>query len=199
MSVIKFLLFVFLVCLSPLLFAQKAQYNSMGELTNLKDAVSAVTVEEFGIEFPGGQNNERISYSKIKGSRFWKDEWQNAYLYSNTGYIGSMPLRINLVTGELHFLKNSEEFILTDDFITKIIFVNDSSTFISHVPNLLVNKKPVDNFVQVLNSGRYQLLKYLKRNVASTDSLFHTLKDITLLMISAILLSQIQKLSALKN
>jgi hypothetical protein len=103
---------------------------------------------------------------------------QTALLFGDIGYLGKLPVRINLATGELHFIKNGEEVILSDDVIAKIIFprVNDSAVFVKHMPNLLLNKKPVEAFVQVLNTGKYQLLKYTKRNLASADSLFGTLK-----------------------
>lgn len=178
MHLVKTILPAVFICLAQSPVAQTTVQvdPKFQTITNLRDAKVMKFTEEAGVEVPAGFKNERINYSKIKGSPFWKDEWQNAKLYSSTGYVGSMPLRINLATGELHFLKNSEEVILTDNFIVKIIFENDSSIFISNVPNLLVNKKPVENFVQVLNPGKYQLLRYTKRNVASADSLFGTMK-----------------------
>jgi hypothetical protein len=125
-----------------------------------------------------GQNNERISYDKIKGSRFWKDTSQTAFLYSNKGYVCTIPVRINLATGELYFLRESKEVTLADNIITKVVFKaeKDSSVFISQVPNLLLNEKPVNGFVQVLNFGKYQLLKYTNRTVASVDSIFQGFK-----------------------
>lgn len=165
-----------LVCLVSSIFAQTVRTDQFGNISNLADAKFVKAVEEVRID--GVENNSKLSYDRIKGSRFWKDEWQPALLYSNTGYVGTMPVRINFATGEVHFLKDSEELVLTDNFLAKIIFpsVNDSCVFISQVPNLIINKKPVDDFVQVLNFGKYQLLKYIKRNVASADSLFGTQK-----------------------
>ena len=177
MHLSKTILFAAFFLFPFLLFAQSMQTNPVtGAITNLNAAKFVKFNEEAGVEVPAGFDNSRISYSKIKGSPFWKDEWNTARLYSNTGYVGSMPVRINLATGELHFLKNGEELILTDDFIAKVIFENDSAVFLSRVPNLLLNKKPVEDFIQVLNPGKYQLLKYTKRNVGSADSLFRTMK-----------------------
>jgi hypothetical protein len=175
MRLYKFIL-PFLFCLSSSISAQTVRNDEFGNIANLAEAKFVRAVEEVKID--GVENENKISYDRIKGSRFWKDEWLPALLYSNTGYVGTLPVRINLASGELHFLKNSEELILTDNFIAKIIFptLTDSAVFISQVPNLLLNKKQVDDFVQVLNSGKYQLLKYTKRNVSSADSMFHTLK-----------------------
>jgi hypothetical protein len=123
-----------------------------------------------------GQNNERISYDKIIGSRFWKDNYQTALLYSNKGYVGMMPVRINLATGELYFLRQSKEVTPADNIITKVVFKEkeDSFVFISQVSNLLLNNKPLDGFVQVLNDGQYLLLKYTNRKVTSVEAPSHT-------------------------
>ncbi len=163
MNLRKVVLSILLIYLSPSLVAQ--------------DSKSAT---EFRFSEPVlGLFGGRINYDEIKGSPFWMNEWQEAYLYSSKGYIGTYRVRINLATGELCFLKDSEELVLVDNFITKIVFqnANDSSVFISKVPNLLLNNKPVDGYVQVLNFGKYQLLKYTKRKLASAESPSHTSKS----------------------
>ena len=102
----QFLLFILFTCRSIWVFAQ-AIPNESGRINNLGDAIFSKSVTEFRIDNPNlGIPSEKISYDKIKGSPFWQDEWRQAFLYSNTGYIATMPVRINLATGELHFLKD---------------------------------------------------------------------------------------------
>src|SRR5215217_4360756 len=54
-----------------------------------------------------------IPYSRIKGSPFWKDEWQLASLYSENKLVGVLPTKINLVTNDVHFLQNDQELVAT--------------------------------------------------------------------------------------
>lgn len=153
------------------------QTNQFGEITNLGDAKFIKAIDNLTIY--GGDNT--IPYSRITGSKFWQDEWQSAALYNNSNMLGIIPVRLNLVTSELHILRDNEDLVITDN-ITSVIFFKQNDTsistsaFISHVPNLFLNNKKLDDFVQVLNYGNYQLLKYTKRQVSVGDSLFHTLK-----------------------
>jgi len=157
--------------------ATTVQKNSFGEVTNLRDAISSKTIQEVTIY--GGDNE--IPYSRTTGSRFWRDEWQSAALYNKNKMLGIIPVKLNLVNSEIHVIINKEELVLTND-ITSLIFFkeNDSSistaAFIRNVPNLFLDNKKLDDFVQVLNYGHYQLLKYRKRYVAVGDSLFRTVK-----------------------
>ena len=176
MYLFKIILGIVCVGLFPGVFGQTARYDGDHNLINLQDAKGVRVVEE--VRFAKGQNDERVNYDRIKGSPFWKDASQPARLYSSTGYMGTVPVRINLATGELYFLRDSEEVILTDNIIVKVVFKaeKDSSVFISQIPNLWLNNKPVDGFVQVLNFGKYQLLKYTNRTVASVDSIVRGFK-----------------------
>jgi hypothetical protein len=69
--------------------------------------------------------------------------------------------------------------ILNDNIVNRVVFKtgNDSSVFIGQVPNLLLNNKPLNDLVQVMNPGKYQLLKYTRRSVASEESPSHTSKS----------------------
>lgn len=157
--------------------AYSVQRDGFGNITNLRNAISVKMIDDVTIY--GGDN--KIEYSRVTGSRFWHDEWQKAALYINNKMLGIIPVRLNLVNSELHVILNSEEQVITDD-ITSVIFFKENDTsistaaFIRHVPNLNLNNKKLDDFVQVLNYGNYQLLKYRKRYVVEGDSLFHTLK-----------------------
>jgi hypothetical protein len=160
-----------------LAFCQNMQYNAAtGQIANLSEAKSQKIIEEVRFNEPEGNN--RIPYYKIKGSPFWKDSFLPAKIYTTNGQVYSSPIRLNLVTNEIHFLKNGEEMVLVDLNIDKIIFYpdKDSVLFLTNISNLIINNKKADDYVQVLNAGNYQLLKYIKRTVASADSLFRTQK-----------------------
>ena len=62
--------------------------------------------------------------------------------------------------------------VLKDNIVTRIVFhtANDSSVFIGQVPNLLLNNKPLTSLVQVLNFGKYQLLKYTRKKISSSET-----------------------------
>lgn len=156
---------------------QTMQTNSLGQITNITEAKFNRVIEE--VRIYGGDN--KIPFSSITGSRFWQDEWQQAGLYINSKLLGIIPVKLNLVTSEIHVLMNNEEKVITND-ISSVIFFKENDTsistaaFIRHVPNLFLDNKKLDDFVQVLNYGNYQLLKYIARKVSFGDSLFHTLK-----------------------
>lgn len=175
-KVIVFVLFIFL---SHSLVAQVVQRDADQNITNFRNAIFPTRVTAYRIDDPSLKSQESISYDKIKGSPFWKDALQPALLYSSKGYIGTFPVRINLATNEINFLKDSEEMVVNDNIIVKLVFkiANDSTVFISQVTNLLLNNKPVDGFVQVLTFGKYQLLKYIRRRLASSESPSHTSKN----------------------
>jgi hypothetical protein len=124
-----------------------------------------------------------IPYSRIKGSPFWKDEWQLASLYSEDNLIGILPIKVNLVTNDIHFLQNNQELVATDqNKITAIIFHPGKDTslttaaFMKDLSKYSPDKKDLNVVMQVLNYGKYELLKYINRKVSSADSLFGTQK-----------------------
>jgi hypothetical protein len=123
-----------------------------------------------------GLGPDSISYDKIDGSAYWVDAFRTASLYDSKGYVATLPVRINLLTNQIHFLKGNEEMVVDDNVINRIVFLgnNDSTVFIGQVPHLLVNNKPFNKLVQVLNAGKYQLLKYTSRNVTSEETPSHT-------------------------
>jgi hypothetical protein len=113
-----------------------------------------------------------LKYSEITGSPFWKSDYILAALYKNERKAATAPIKINLFTSEIYFLKGEEELVLEEQGINEIVFLNtgDTTTFIRRVPNLFLNKNKIDDFVQVLNTGRYQLLKYTKKQLGTADS-----------------------------
>ena len=141
----------------------------------------ATTVSVYGPD----ASNKKIPFSRIKGSPFWKEEWQLASLYDkNAQRINIVPARLNLATNELHFMWKEQELVAGDNNkITLIVFHtnNDTSSigtmFIKNIPDLVLNKKPLTAFVQLMNAGNCQLLKYTNRRVyPGEDSLFGTQK-----------------------
>ena len=126
--------------------------------------------------------NTRIPYTRIKGSPFWKDEWQLASIFSGPKKIFTIPVRLNIATNEIYFLKNDQAYVLEANDISGLTFHSgsDSSTvaskFIMNDPYMFLNNKPVKGFVQEMNPGNYRLLKYITKKLSSMDSLFNTQK-----------------------
>lgn len=125
----------------------------------------------------GKINNDRVNLADIQGSPFWKAEWQNAIVYINDVRAGRLKVKLNFATDDLHYLKDSEELVLADVNITKLIFDKvDSAVFVKNAFDLRLDKKPLDAFIQVMNDGDYQLLKYTSRKVNVSDSLLSASK-----------------------
>lgn len=173
MTTLPKILFAFLSFAVSTALAQNARISN-GIVTNLSEAKMVKYVDE--VDFNGLGGDAKISYSRIKGSPFWKEEWKEADLFTANGKIGSAPVKLNLATNEIYFQKGSEEWVLLDQDIVRVMIKDDSLEFQRHVPNLFVNKKKLDDFVAVLNKGSYQLLKYIRRALGSADSLFGTQK-----------------------
>ncbi len=143
-------------------------------ITNLNDMIAPNSMSRFDIrshELNLSINN--IKYDDIAGSPFWNDKPRLAVLYSNLNYAVMVLVRINQATDEIYFLKDkdSEELVLDTGIVNKIVFTtaDDSVVFINQVSNLLVKGKPVKGFVQVLNPGKYQLIKYTQKKIASSE------------------------------
>lgn len=117
-------------------------------------------------------NNYGVTYADVTGTPFWKNSYLNAILFENGAPIETTPVKINLFTNELYFLKENQELVLADNNVNKVVFVtpSDTVTFIRFVPNLFLNRKKMDGFVQVLNTGEYQLLKYIQKELLTSDS-----------------------------
>lgn len=150
-----------------------------------------------------GINNNRIDYSKINGTPFWNPNWQKARVFVNDIQSGTLTVRINLATNELHYLRDTEELVVKEVNITKLIFDSTEApiVFIRDIPDLLLNRKKVDGFMQEMNSGGYQLLKYRVRRLNSADSLLNTQKryffydDVVYFLRSSNRVKQLKKLN----
>jgi hypothetical protein len=113
-----------------------------------------------------------LKYAEIAGTPFLNNDYTLAELYKGERKAATAPIKINLFTNEIYFLKEGQELVLEEQGINKIRFLKagDTTSFIRRVPYMFLNKKKVDDFVQVMNIGRYQLLKYSKKDIVSADS-----------------------------
>lgn len=116
------------------------------------------------------QTRDSISYDKISGSPFWPEMNTEAQLFIGNKLVAKAMARINLVTGQLYFLKDTSELVLDDDEINKVVFSAEKSVFVRNFPGLYLNRKPVKDYVQLLNDGDYQLIKYIKRKINAPES-----------------------------
>lgn len=154
-------------------FSQTIQFRQ-DMISNLSDSKFSKVVED--VNFNGLGGNFRVPFSMIRGSRFWKEEWELADLYTASAKASNAEIRLNLLTGEIHFKKDEEEMVIENLRIEKIFFKKDSVTFLANVPDLYVQNTKMNAPVLLMTSGKYQLLKYIQRNLATADSLFRTQK-----------------------
>lgn len=131
----------------------------------------------------GNLSNE-VPLDRINGSPFFNDDWHFATLLGK-GKRESWfcKAKMNLVTNEIHYLDKTEnELVLESGFINKFILRDNLDTskilaffeYYDEPPIVPVDKKGL--YLQILNKGLYQLLKYDKRILTSKDSLFGTQK-----------------------
>jgi len=170
----------FIYLLSIFLIGSLYQLRAQVFIQQTEDGFNgkAATYVVYGSE---GLNN-RIPYDRVKGTPFWSDKYKLAALYSGNNRVSIRPVKLNLASNEIYFLKNDEEIVLENVEVTKLIFYKGKDTseietsFIRKVPDLFIWNFKIDDFVQVMNQGKYQLLKYVKRSVGIGDSLFGTQK-----------------------
>jgi hypothetical protein len=127
--------------------------------------------------------DKSIPYNRIKGSPFWNDDWQLASLYSGKRRFSTLPVKLNLATQEVHFILNEKELVARpENEINAVIFHRNNDTslfaaaFYKETHETYLRNEPFSAYMQVLNFGKYQLLKFTDRSVASADSLFGTQK-----------------------
>ena len=83
---------------------------------------------------------------------------------------------------KIHYLESEKELVITDGFVKKIIFhkgedlKSTDATFIYIQEAVEENKQITNAFVQVMNNGKYELLKLNTRTLSQKDSLFGTVK-----------------------
>jgi hypothetical protein len=166
------LLFVFIFACAILFNQVMRREGETQVIFNLYEAIQSNSANRFDTrshELNLSINN--IKYDDIAGSPFWNDIPQLAFLYSNSNYAATVAVRINLATDEIYFTKHAQGLVLDSGLINKIVFktATDSFVFSNQINNLLIKGRLVKGFVQVLNSGKYQLLKYTKKKVVSSE------------------------------
>lgn len=138
----------------------------------------------YGQESYSGE--ERIPYERVKGSPFWKDDFLMATLFDkNNRKLIRAPTKLNLLTQEVYFINPQGEVrVPNPGLVHKVIFYSRDTgeqveaVFENNLPVLVeTNPNAVNpSFVQVINNGAVQLVKYRKVQIAKADSLFGTLK-----------------------
>lgn len=125
-----------------------------------------------GVTFDANGSVNGLKLSEISGSPFWNIDYTLADLYKDEKKTARALVKVNLFTNEIYLLKGKEELVLEEQGINQVIFfkAGDTTKLIRRVPNMFMNKSKVDDFVQVMNTGRYQLLKYTKKQVGIEDS-----------------------------
>jgi hypothetical protein len=132
-------------------------HSALSQIYIEKGPVGALKGAEMMIYGPD-LSQTMVPYSRIKGSPFWKDEWQMASLYRDTNFLGILPVKINLATNDIHFLKNNEELVATDqNKITAIIFHPGQDTSLATAAFMKdLGKYSVTRFLDYYNSQSKQ-------------------------------------------
>lgn len=131
-----------------------------------------------------GSLSDKIPLSSIKGSPFWSDDWKPAILLGkNPQEKWNQRIKLNLFTNEIYYKnKDNEEQVVNEGIIQKIIFTDEkdisrqTAVFLNGIPSSRMGHEKINGFVQILNEGKYQLLKSIKESVVQEDSLFGTLQ-----------------------
>ncbi len=167
---------------SLLLLLLSTLLSAMAQVFIEQAPVGAAAVGEYNF-YGTGTLNKSIPYNRIKGSPFWSDRWQLATLYSGNRRFSTLPARLNLATHEIHFLQQEKELVATpENGITAIVFHQNNDTalalaaFRKEMQEPYLPGQPFSGFMQLLNYGHYQLLKFTDRAVGSADTLFGTQK-----------------------
>jgi hypothetical protein len=153
-------------------------YRSYGQVYIDYAPVGAVRHMEIFVHGPDAANAP-IPYSRFAGSPFWKEEFTWASLYHEAQKLGSLPVRINLATQEIHFMKDSLEMVaLPRNEITMIIMHEgrDTSKSVAFFVSVPGPRTGATSWCQMLNTGRYALLKRRTKLPEARDSLFGTQK-----------------------
>ncbi|OYU54637.1 MAG: hypothetical protein CFE25_15215 [Chitinophagaceae bacterium BSSC1] len=131
-----------------------------------------------------GSLSNRIPYDKITGNAFWKAEWQSATLMGrNKKERWEQEVKLNLASHEIYYKKaNGDEAVVNEGLVKRVQFHESNkpdniiASFLNGVTEPFVSKEPIKELLQVLNEGKYQLLKMDNRKLLEGDSLFGTMK-----------------------
>lgn len=128
--------------------------------------------------------NSRIPYYKFKGSPFLNPEWLKAELYRPDGKpMGIYPIRLNLVTHEVHFLDSKGyELAANDGVVARVVFIdslgdgNPRVTYRNDYEGVSATYNRNKRYAKELNAADPCLLRVDIRDGREADSMFGTLK-----------------------
>jgi hypothetical protein len=131
-----------------------------------------------------GTLSNRIPYDKIAGNAFWKAEWVPATLIGrNKKERWEQEVKLNLASHEIYYKNPTGEEQVVNEGLVKKIQIHEpntpekiTATFINGVTEPYISEEPIKELLQILNEGKYQLLKMDNRKLLEGDSLFGTLK-----------------------
>ncbi|HQR94248.1 MAG TPA: hypothetical protein PLK14_13270 [Sediminibacterium sp.] len=131
-----------------------------------------------------GTLSNRIPYDKITGNAFWKTEWVTATLIGrNKKERWEQEVKLNMASHEIYYRKpNGDEEVVNEGLVKKVQFhvANNPeeiiAIFLNGIAEPYVSEEPIKELLQVLNEGKYQLLKMNNRKLLEGDSLFGTMK-----------------------
>jgi hypothetical protein len=128
--------------------------------------------------------NSRIPYYKFKGSPYLNPEWLKAELYQPDGKpMGIYPIRLNLVTHEVHFLdKKGYELAANDGVVSRVTFIDSLGdgkprlTFRNDYEGVNATYNRNKKYALEMNQSDPCLLRVDIRDGREADSMFGTLK-----------------------
>jgi hypothetical protein len=131
-----------------------------------------------------GTLSNRIPYDKITGNAFWKAEWVTATLIGrNKKERWEQEVKLNMASHEIYYRKpNGDEEVVNVGLVKKVQFHQPNNPeeitaiFLNGISEPYVSEEPIKELLQVLNEGKYQLLKMENRKLLEGDSLFGTMK-----------------------
>lgn len=128
--------------------------------------------------------NSRIPYYKFKGSPYLNPDWLKAELYHPDGKpMGIYPIRLNLVTHEVHFLdKKGYELAANDGVVARVTFIDSLGdgkprlTFRNDYEGVNATYNRNKRYALEMNQSDPCLLRVDIRDGREADSMFGTLK-----------------------
>lgn len=133
----------------------------------------------------GSENlNKSIPDEKVHGSRYWSEDWMLASLYgSNKNVIARLFVRHNLLSREIHFkdLEGKEQVASPDILKVAVLHPGEDTSeiitvFRNDLPDVYINNKPFQGYLEELNRDAYRLMKLNRRELVVMDARFGTEK-----------------------
>ncbi|MBC6492614.1 hypothetical protein ACFSQD_18410 [Flavihumibacter stibioxidans] len=128
--------------------------------------------------------NKSIPDEKVNGSRYWSEDWKLASLYgSNKNVIARLFVRYNLLSQEVHFkdLEGKEQVASPEILKMAVLHPGEDTSgiltvFRNDLPDVYINNKPVQGYLEELNRDTFRLMKLNRRELVVMDARFGTEK-----------------------